>query len=374
MESLTAEQPSALAELIAEHFPAKPAGYLDTASIGLVPAAVGTAVTDAYEALGMGTRGGARWRPVVQQAHELYAAEFGVTRDEVAFMASTGEAMNAIAHAVHWAQDDEVLVLDDEFPTVVLPWTGLDDFGVRVVRVDPLPGDDRLGALLAGIGPRTRVVAVSHVSSFTGTRVDLAALGAACAEAGALLVCDGAQAAGCIAVDLDAVDFYIATGYKWLLGGFGVAVLVAKQAALERLHPRLLGHGNDPPSPRLTYGHLNIPGVFALHAAAKVRQAIGVDRIHQRVAELAALVHAGVTDLGFTVAGRAGSTAAIVSLADVPSPEAAAQLLAEAGVAAAVRGGYLRISPHVYSSESDITLLLDALAEYSSTLTRRDPR
>lgn len=372
MGSLTAENASRLAELIAAYFPAKPSGYLDTAAIGLVPVAVGTAVADAYDALGMGTRGGARWRTVAAQAYELYAAEFGVTADEVAFMASTGEALNALARAVPWTAGDEVLVLDDEFPTVELPWIALNELGVRVVRVKAKPGDDRVGALLAGIGARTRLVAVSHVSSFTGTRIDLATLGAACARVGALLVCDGAQAAGCLPVELGGVDCYVATGYKWLLAGFGIAVVIVKRAALEHLRPGLLGHGNQPPSRRLTYGHLNIPGVYAMHAAAIVRHAIGVTRIHEYAAGLAARVEAGVTELGFTVAGRTGSTAAIVSLAGLAAPQAAADFLAQAGVSVAVRGGYLRISPYVYTSEYEINHLLDALAQYTPIRDRKD--
>lgn len=98
---------------------------------------------------------------------------------------------------------------------MVLPWTSLGD-AVQVVRADPLPGDDRTGALLVAISHRTRVVAVSHVSPSTGGRVDLDALGLACARAAALLICDGTQAAGCIPVSLRAVDFYVASGYKWL--------------------------------------------------------------------------------------------------------------------------------------------------------------
>ncbi|MBP2329243.1 selenocysteine lyase/cysteine desulfurase [Kibdelosporangium banguiense] len=344
-----------------EYFPGKPSGsYLDTASIGLVPEPVARAVTECYEALGLGIRGASRWRPVVERAHESFAAEFGVGVDEVAFMASTGEAINAIAHAVPWRPDDEVLVLSDDFPTVVLPWRELGD-EVRVVQVEPLAGDDRLGALLSAIGPRTRVVAVSHVSSFTGTTVDLDVLGTACAKAGALLVCDGAQAAGSIPVGLDAVDFYIATGYKWLLAGFGVAVVIGKQPSLAKLKPMLLGHGNPPPTPRLTYGHLNLPGVYALDAAASVRRTIGLEAIHSRVGQLAQRVHAETAHLGLAPVADPRRTAGIVSLSGLADVTAAVEQLATVGVTVAERGGYLRISPNFYTSDAEIDQLLIGL-------------
>lgn len=354
-----------LAELVAAHFPGQPTGYLDTASIGLVPTEVGRAVASCYRALGDGTRGSARWQPVVERATRLYAEELGVAPDEVTFLASTGEAMNALARAVPWRPRDEVLALADDFPTVVLPWTRL-GANVRVVQVDPLPGDDRLGALLAALTDRTRLVAVSHVSSFTGTRIDLDVLGAACTQVGALLVCDGAQAAGAIPLSLDAVDVYITAGYKWLLAGFGIAVVAAKQASLEGLRPTLLGHGNVPPSTRLAYGHRNYPGIYALDAAATVRRALAIPRIHARIAEVAARLHQGVGELGYTVAGQREHTAGIVSISGLADPEAVVTRLADAGIAVAARGAYLRLSPHVYTTDDDVRRMLDALA----TLTR----
>lgn len=350
-----------LDRLVREHFPDKPAGcYLDTASIGLVPTCVGPAVADCYHALALGTGGSARWRPVVENTLQILAGEFGVEETEIAFMASTGEAMNAIARAVDWHQGDEVLVLRDEFPTVVLPWLGLGD-AIHVVQIAPQPDDDRLGALVAAIRDRTRVVAVSHVNPFTGTAVDLAALGEACAKVGALLVCDGAQAAGSIPVDLHAVDFYIATAYKWLLAGFGCAVVVAKRDTLGRLHPTLLGHGNPPPSPQLTYGHLNLAGVYALGAAATLRRTFGLEEIHDRVAYLTRRLHNEVSDLGFHPAANLTRLGGIVSLGGLSDPSGAVGRLGSSGISVAERRGYLRISPHFYTSDLEVDEFLQDL-------------
>ena len=344
-----------------ERFPNKPPGaYLDTAAIGLVPRDVASAVASCYEALGEGTRGSPRWQPVVERASQQLASEFGVEPSAISFMASTGEAINAIARAIPWRSGDEVLVLSGEFPTVTLPWLHL-DAGVRMVEVDPLPGDDRLGALLAAIGPRTRVVSVSHVNSFTGTVVDLAALGRACAQSGALLVCDGAQSAGAVPLDLSAVDFYVATGYKWLLAGFGIAVVVSKRASLDQLRPTLLGYGNQDPPPALVYGHLNLAGVYALAAASDVRRMIGLEVIHARVAQLGRSVRDGVTERGFTVAATPERSAGIISLPGIPDVSDVVARLADSGISVAERDGYLRISPYFYTSDGEIDHLLRAL-------------
>lgn len=349
-------------ELIAQSFPHRVSGsYLDTAAIGLVPESVPRAVTRCYEALSMGTRGSSTWRQVVEATTQKFADAFGVAVDDIAFMASTGAAMNAIARAVDWHDGDEVLVLADDFPTVRLPWSKLGG-GTRLVCVDPLPGDDRLGALLDGLSARTRVVSVAHVCSHTGTRIDLQKLGAACAEVGALLVSDGAQSAGVRPVDLRNVDFFIATGYKWLLGGFGVAVVVARQSRLEQLEPTLLGHSNEPPSHRLQYGHVNLPGVFALHAAAEVRSQIGPEAIEARMAELVGRIHAAALELGLAPVGVPSELTGIVCLAGLPDSEEAAKWLAGEGVFVASRQGNLRLSPYFYTSDQEVDNAIKALA------------
>lgn len=354
---------AALASLVRERFPEKPPGaYLDTASIGLVPRDVAVAVASCYEALGSGTRGATHWRPVVERATRVLASEFEVAEDAISFMASAGEAINAIARAIPWQAGDEVLSLSGEFPTVTLPWSEL-GAGVRLVEVAPLPGDDRLGALLAAIGPHTRAVTVSHVSSFTGTMVNLDTLGHACARVGALLVCDGAQSAGAVPVNLSHVDFYVATGYKWLLAGFGTALVISKPSSLQQLRPTLLGYGNREPPPALTYGHLNLAGVYALEAAAAVRRAVGLEAIAARIAQLAQRVREGVMELGFSVAAAPERSAGIISLKGLPDAGEAAARLADAGVSVAERAGYLRISPNFYTAEREIDALLRALKQ-----------
>ncbi|MFF3372149.1 aminotransferase class V-fold PLP-dependent enzyme [Streptomyces sp. NPDC002680] len=335
--------------------------YFDTASVGFVPPAVRHAVTNCYEALGRGTLGMARVREGVDQARELLGQEFGVDPGDVSFASSTGEAMNALARAVPWLEGDEVLTLTGEFPTVTWPWSRLGD-GVRLVQVDPLRGDDRLGALLDGLTPRTRVVVVSHVSSFTGTRIDLDTLGRACARVNALLVCDGAQSAGSVPVALGEVDFYIATGYKWLLAGFGIAVVISSAAVRDGLRPTLLGHANLPPSTRLGCGTPNFGGIHALRAAAAVRREFGFQAVHERVAALSHSIHLDCTRLGLVPVADPSRMGGIVSLSAVADVPAAVRALAANGVTAADRGGLLRLSPHFYTTDTDIDILMHSLA------------
>lgn len=347
---------------LAELFPDKPAGaYLDTAAVGLTPRPVADRAAACYREYGGGVVAGVpeRWQRVVDETAATVARHFG-TGHEVTFPAHTGEAMNALARAVDWAPGDEVLVLRDDYPSVVLPWTTLP--GVSVVRADPLPGDDRTAALLAALTPATRVVAVTHVNARTGTTVDLRALGTAAHAAGAALVVDGAQGGGVAAADLTEVDAYVVTAYKWLLAGWGIAVLFTAPEFAARLTPALVGHANVPPSRRLRHGHVNLAGVYALAAACEVRERIGPDRIRARTAELTARLHAGGDDLGLPRFAPPERTSGIVSFDLGADADRVGRALAERDVTVAVRAGALRVSPYFYTADDEIDRFLAALA------------
>ncbi|WP_326778924.1 aminotransferase class V-fold PLP-dependent enzyme [Streptomyces sp. NBC_01445] len=349
-------------------FPEKPPGsYLDTASIGLVPMAVRTAVAECYEALGAGVRGMQHTRAGVEQTRALLAQEFGCRADDLTFASSTGEAINTVARAITWREGDEVLVLADEFPTTQLPWSRLP--GVRLVTTKPAAHDDRLGALLGAIGPRTRLVAVAHVNSVTGTLIDLSELGQACARVGALLLCDGAQSAGVLPVDTTDVDFFVTTGYKWLLAGFGIAFTITKPTVRDQLSPTLLGHANMPPSQELAVGTPNLGGIHALGAAARLRHTVGLKAITHRTRTLANRIRDEAAAIGYRIASH-DTQGPIVSLC--PPAGSTPELVEHLGrldIVAAARGGHLRISPYFYTADSEVGELLDALAQASRITT-----
>src|SRR5439155_7577336 len=94
------------------------------------------------------------------------------------------------------------------------------------------------------VGPSTRMVAVSHVLWTTGRALDLDRLAAACRDHGSMLLVDGAQSGGAIAVDAPAsgADFYAFSGQKWLLGPQGSGGLWVSPGALDRIAPATPGY------------------------------------------------------------------------------------------------------------------------------------
>jgi selenocysteine lyase/cysteine desulfurase len=176
-------------------------------------------------------------------------------------------------------------------------------FGLRVRTVPLRPtGDAFLDELGRALGPRSRLVAMSHVTTDSGTCLPAERICALAHERGALVLFDGAQAVGQLPLDLEALgcDFYAAMGYKWALGPMGSGFLYVRRAHLERLHPivgagglrwqelaegRPLGPGT---AERFEFASRPWPEFFAFGRALEFLERVGVARIRSHAGRLAA--------------------------------------------------------------------------------------
>jgi cysteine desulfurase/selenocysteine lyase len=304
--------------------------YLNTANVGLGQAFQGQAALRFASAKAQGSLGESALKAnsdqVLARLHRLLGAA------DVRFYGNTTSALLAVAHGVDWRPGDEVLVRETDFPSVVGVW------GDRARRV---PDTE---ALLSEIGPKTRLVAVSHVDWATGERVDLGLLGRRCHERGALLCVDGVQAAGAIPLDLDHVDFYAVAPFKWLLGWFGLSFLATKSPL------------QGPPYA----GHVNHPALFVLNdTLAWLQDEVGMDRIYARVQHLGRLTADGLASRGRVVV-TPPTRAGIVSFED-PDAEATVARLAAQDIHVSARRGFVRVSPHFYNEEEEVEMLLRSL-------------
>jgi len=227
----------------------KPLVYLDNAATAQKPRAVLDALAAHY------TQDNANIHRGLHQLSERATAAYEATRSkvrrflnaasdaEIIFVRGTTEAINLVAQAcgrTRVGPGDEVLITAMEHHSNIVPWQMLcDEKGARL-RVAPV-GDD--GALLTGefeklLGPRTRLVALAHVSNALGTINPVKRLVETAHRHGALVLVDGAQAAPHLTIDvrdLDA-DFYALSGHK-LFGPTGIGVLYGREQVLEAMPP-----------------------------------------------------------------------------------------------------------------------------------------
>lgn len=172
-------------------------------------------------------------------AHRQLASFLNVDPDEIAFTIQFSSAVNIVVEGLRWRAGDEVVITDQEHPSLVAPLlNAARRHGIAIRRVpvtpDPAAFLDGLAASLTG---RTRLVAMSHVTTEDGTTLPTAAITRLAHERGALVLFDGAQSLGQIPVDVRDLgcDFYAFVGYKWLLGPYPSAGLFIRRDRLADL-------------------------------------------------------------------------------------------------------------------------------------------
>jgi selenocysteine lyase/cysteine desulfurase len=283
-----------------------------------------------------------------------------VKAHSVHFVGSTTEGLNAIVLSMPLGRGDRVVVAEDEFPSVMLPWLARESRGVEVIRV-PIPSEaERSEALIAALDARTRALAVSHVHWRTGTRVDLARLSAACRNHECRFVVDGAHGVGAVPVDGTRVDAYCAPVFKWLLSGFGLGFVTLSDALAAELTPALRGYSNESPSRSITYSHVNYPGIYALHATLVYLRMLGWQNIHTRIASLATYAAQALRRMGLDVLTPERSHAGIISFRH-PSGAALVQALASQSIFVEDGGSVVRVSPHFYNTEEEVDRFVSAV-------------
>jgi L-cysteine/cystine lyase len=289
-----------------------------------------------------------------EEARRRLAAVLNVEPELVALASSTTRGCNTVVAGLDLAPEDEIVTTDSEHFGLIGP---LHATRARVVVAAP---DET--SILAAVNPRTRLIAVSHVLWTTGRRLDVARLRE---DSRLPVLVDGAQSAGAIPVDAAVADFYTVSAQKWLCAPEPSGALYV--ADPERLRVAAPSYGSqvahEPTgaftpaegASRFDSGWINVPSLAGLIAALEVHPAWSYDR--------AAEIASRCRELLSTRFAVADGDATLVSF-HTDDPDATVARLAEAGVVVrAVPGRDLvRVSCGYWTSEADLTRLLDALA------------
>lgn len=147
------------------------------------------------------------------------AAMLKVEAADIAFVGSSSAGITSIVSAFDWHAGDEVICVDDEYPSGRYVFGWLQRYGVVPV-VPPYHSDPNheAAAIIAAITENTRLIYISHVSTRTGRRIPLSGIVAAAHAHGARVLVDATHSLGIIDVDARDIDFVVCSGYKWLLG------------------------------------------------------------------------------------------------------------------------------------------------------------
>ncbi|MEP6495379.1 MAG: cysteine desulfurase [bacterium] len=371
--------------------------YLDSAATSQKPSVVLDAMMHYYTHDNANPHRGAyalsaRATERYHDARERIARFIGVKdAARVIFTRGTTESLNLVATA--WGRSnvragDEIVITGLEHHANFVPWQQLANGVGAKLRICGLTPDGRVDVdqLATLVGEKTRVVAFSHVSNALGSINPVAELIAIARRVGAVTVCDGAQAAPHLPLNLDSldVDFYAFSGHK-MLGPMGCGVLVGRRALLEAMPPYQSGGdmieyvGDE----RTTWNVLphkfeagtpNVADAVGLAAACEYLDRIGMAAVRAHEQEITTLASARLSEIpdvriyGPSPAQRSGVVSFTVG--DI-HPHDLATILDEAGVC--IRAGHhcaqplmrrlnvpatARASFYVYNTEADVDALV----------------
>ncbi|WP_232301551.1 cysteine desulfurase [Altererythrobacter epoxidivorans] len=368
--------------------------YLDTAATAQKPQTVIDAMTRAlgsdYATVHRGVYARSADMTLRYEAARRRVAGFlGGQEDEIVFTRGATEAINLVAQCwgmTRLGEGDRIVLSTLEHHSNIVPWQMVAERTGAEIDVCPLTesGEIDLGALEAILTPRTRLVALAHVSNVLGSVLDAKRAAELAHSVGAKLLLDGCQAAPRIAVDVAEIgcDFYVFSAHK-LYGPTGIGALWARAEILEDMPPYQGGGAMidrvtfdrttyAPPPQRFEAGTPAIAEAVALHAAIDYVEEIGLDRIHRREAELVARLRRELGKMNDVTLFGPAESAGIVSFAiDGVHPHDLGTILDEEGVA--IRAGHhcaqplmdhlgvtatARASFGLYSDDSDIDAML----------------
>lgn len=318
-----------------------------------------------------------------EEARRMLAQVLRVTPEEIVVTRNTSEANNLVSSGLSLGPGDEVVVFADNHPSNLAAWREkAKRFGFTVVDVPvrtPHPGPDAyLEAFANAMTPRTRVVAMTHVTNTVGDLLPVAALCRLARERGALSLVDGAQSFGVLDVDLPVIqpDFYTGSAHKWPCGPKETGVLFVSEAVHDRIHPSIVSlyPGAVGISRKLEgFGQRDEAALATLPAALKFQDDIGRALIERRSRQLAqrflsALARIDGVSL-WTHADPARSAAVVVFKPGALDPRRlVAALYQNDRIVSASGGGAgragVRFAPHFYNTMDEVDRAIAAVRNY----------
>ena len=386
--------------ILAREVNGKPLVYLDSGASAQKPQVVIDAITRAYAEEYANVHRGLHY--LSNLATEKYEGVRGIIakflgvadENQIVLNSGTTEGINMVAYG--WAMPrfepgDEIVLSVMEHHANIVPWHFLRERQGEVLKwVDV----DATGALetqkvIDAIGPRTKLVAITHLSNVLGTKVDVKAICAAAHARGVAVLVDGSQAAVHMPVDIDDLgcDFYAITGHK-LYGPSGSGAIFVRKDRMAEMRP-FMGGGdmirevskdvityNDPPM-KFEAGTPSIVQTIGLGVALDYMMGLGMENIAAYEDKLRDYARARLDGLNWLqVQGNTADKGAIFSftLDGAGHAHDISTILDKKGVA--VRAGHhcaqpliehmgvsatCRASFGLYNTEEDVDVLVDAL-------------
>ena len=321
-----------------------------------------------------------------EEARRLLAEALRVSPEEIVITRNTSEGNNFVSSGLQLGSADEVLVFGDNHPSNLNAWREKGRrFGFTVAevpQVNPHPGTEYyVDVFRKAITPRTRLLAITHVSSNSGDLLPAAELCKLAREHGIMSLVDGAQSFGVLDVDLSVMqpDFYTGSAHKWPCGPKEMGVLYVHRAMHDRIWPSVISlyAGAVGISRKLEgNGQRDDAALAAFADALKLQGSVGRANIERRGRQLAQHL---ITELRrmdgvkmWTHTDPSRSAAIVIfQPGSLDVRKLSTALTEKDRIIITTRGGQdrpgLRISPHFYNTMDEVDRTLAVLKRYMAT-------
>lgn len=358
--------------------------YLNSNSLGPMPAAVYDdlrAFADTWATRGVRAwhdEGG--WWEMPVAAGNILAEILGAPEGSISMHQNVSIAEAIVLSCFDFTGDrNKIVYTEMNFPSVMYVMEEQKRRGAEIVTVPANPGGVTvdLQRILDAIDERTLLVPVSHVLFRSAAIQNAEAIIARAHEAGALVVLDVYQSAGCIPIDLTALNVDMAVGgsVKWLCGGPGAGYLYVRPDLAERLRPMATGwqaHARPfqfetgpiawgSPSFRFLNGTPHIPALYSARAGYRMIRDVGVQRIRERSRTLTAAVldEARKRDFAVTTPDSPDERGGTVALAVPRGYEVCQELLRREIICDYRPEAGIRVGPHFFNTEEECRYIVE---------------
>ena len=313
-------------------------------------------------------------------ARSRLAGYVGAEPEEIAITRNTTEANNIVINGLDLAAGDEVLVWGENHESNLMAWevrARRSGFSVKRVETpaEPLSAEVLRDRFLGMLTPRTRVLAVSHVSNISGIGLPMKSLCEECRDRNILTLVDGAQTLGALDLDLHDMgcDFFTGSLHKWPMGPKETGLLFVRRGSADHVWPSVVGVGYDTAEEKgalklETLGQRDDPAMAAIVPTMDFLESIGKESVETRIRAIVARLRRGIEAIpGVSIltppdpAINAGIL--IFSLPGITGGDAFEALYREHDIGSARAGlvDGVRLSPHIYNTLADADRVVDAL-------------
>ena len=324
-----------------------------------------------------------KYEALRERLREKIAAALRVSTEEIAITRNTSEGSNIIVKGVDLKPGDEVIITDHNHPSNNDAWkvrAKRDGFAVKSlpVRVPAKSVDDLIAQVEAAITPRTKVIAITHVTSTTGILYPAKQISELARQRGIWMHLDGAQTFGMLDVNLKEIgcDSFATSAHKWLMGPLEAGILYVRTDRIPQTWPSIVtaGWSDSLKGARKleVYGQRDDPRIVALESAMDFQSLIGVEKIEARVRLLASMLKRHFAEipgvqLKTNMDPELSGGVVKIKFANRDTKSAYDALYDRYRIAAAPTlygdAEGVRFSPHIYNSLEDLSRAATAVRE-----------